>query len=83
MTDSPLQAQALALVLAAKIAHILQLKQVLTDCLPLAKAVASRRLDSNDVHWTTTVAETGGPAGALTPPNISDLILICLCIIHI
>lgn len=54
ITNSPLQAEALALVLAAKIAHIFQLKQAsfLTDCLPLAKAAASRRLDSDDVHWT-------------------------------
>lgn len=52
ITDTPLQAEALGILLAAKIAQLLQLEQpsFLTDCLPLAKAAATRRVDADQVH---------------------------------
>lgn len=50
---SPLQAEASALCFAAKAATILQLKQVtyLTDNLSLARAIASRNINSDVVRW--------------------------------
>lgn len=53
-TDSPLQAEALALLLGAKIAQYLQLNQpfFLTDSLTLAKTVASGKVNADQVHWS-------------------------------
>lgn len=50
---SPLQAEAAALVLAARIAQHLQLQQVtfLTDNLTLARAAADKKLASDKIHW--------------------------------
>jgi ribonuclease HI len=51
-TSSVLQAEARALLLAAEVAKKLRIT-ILTDNNHLAKAVASRKLDSDHMHWDT------------------------------
>lgn len=57
-TSTPLQAEAVALLLAATTAQYLQVQQAtfLTDNLTLARAAANRDLVSDKVHWETRKA---------------------------
>lgn len=54
ITSSPLQAEALALLFAAQIAHCLQIVQptFLTDSLSLALVVANRSISEASTPWT-------------------------------
>ena len=54
ITQSSLQAEALALLLAAKVTRILKVDQptFLTDCLSLAKAAVTRSTTDDSVPWT-------------------------------
>ena len=54
VTNSPLQAEAVALLLAAHVTNRLQIAQptFLTDCLSLASAAANRSLNNASTPWS-------------------------------